>query len=144
MAATTVFLDGGKGAAAVLLAGTWGPDVQLAAAFGAVLGHLFPVWLRFKGGKGVATTLGVLLVLAWPVGVAACATWLVVAAVLRISSLASLISVAAAPVYAWLIMRDLQVVQLAGVLALLVWLRHHANIRRLLKGAEPRIGRKTP
>lgn len=142
LAAATLILDGGKGAAAVLLAGTWGPDVQLAAAFGAVLGHLFPVWLGFKGGKGMATALGVLLALAWPVGVAACATWLVVAAVFRISSLASLISVAAAPAYAWLLMGDLQLVELAGILALLVWSRHHANIRRLLKGAEPRIGRK--
>lgn len=144
LAAATLLLDGGKGTAAVLLAGTWGPDMQLAAGFGAVLGHLFPVWLRFKGGKGVATTLGVLLGLAWPVGAAACVTWLVVAAVLRISSLAALISLAAAPLYAWLLMGDLQLVQLATMLALLVWWRHQANIRRLLRGKEPRIGRKSP
>jgi len=144
LAAATLLLDGGKGTAAVLLAGTWGPDMQLTAAFGAVLGHLFPVWLRCKGGKGVATTLGVLLGLAWPVGVAACATWLVVAAVFRFSSLAALISLAAAPLYAWLFMGDLQLVQLATMLALLVWYRHQANIRRLLRGEEPKIGRKAP
>jgi len=144
LAAATLLLDGGKGAAAVLVAGMWGPDMQLTAAFGAVLGHLFPVWLRFKGGKGVATTLGVLLGLAWPVGVAACATWLVVAAVLRFSSAAALISLAAAPLYAWLLMGDLQLAQLATMLALLVWYRHQANIRRLLRGEEPKIGRKAP
>jgi len=144
LAAATLLLDGGKGAVAVLLAGMWGPDMQLAAAFGAVLGHLFPVWLRFKGGKGVATTLGVLLGLAWPVGAAACATWLVVAAVLRFSSAAALISLAAAPLYAWLLMKDFQLAQLATMLALLVWWRHQANIRRLLRGEEPKIGRKAP
>lgn len=142
LAAATLLLDGGKGAAAVLLAGFWGPDAQLVAAFGAVLGHLFPVWLRFKGGKGVATTLGVLLAIAWPVGLAACATWLLVAAVFRYSSLAALISVAASPLYVWLFTRDLQVVELAAILALLIWARHHANIRRLFAGQEPKIGRK--
>jgi len=144
LAAATLLLDGGKGTAAVLLAGLWGPDMQLAAALGAVLGHLYPVWLRGKGGKGVATTLGVLLGLAWPVGAAACVTWLAVAALFRFSSLAALLSIAAAPLYAWLLMRDFQLVQLAALLAALVWLRHHANIRRLLKGEEPKIGRTAP
>ncbi|MFQ5772907.1 MAG: glycerol-3-phosphate 1-O-acyltransferase PlsY [Kiloniellaceae bacterium] len=143
LAAATLLLDGGKGAAAVLIAGMWGPDPQLMAALGAVGGHLLPVWLKFKGGKGVATTLGVLLAIAWPVGLAACATWLAVAALLRYSSLSALASLAAAPLYAWLFMRDLQLVELSAILAVLVWARHHANIRRLLKGEEPKIGRKS-
>ncbi len=142
LAAATLMLDGGKGAAAVLLAGTWGPDVQLTAALGAMLGHLFPVWLRFKGGKGVATALGVLLAIAWQVGLAACATWLAIAGLLRFSSLAGLLSLAAAPLYAWWFRGDLQLVQFAAIVAALVWLRHRANIVRLLKGEEPRIGRK--
>ncbi len=142
LAAATLLLDGGKGAAAVLIAKVWGPDMALAAALGALLGHLFPVWLKFSGGKGVATTLGILLALAWQVGVAACATWLLVAAVFRFSSLSALVATAAAPLYAWLFLGDLQIVELAAILAFLVWIRHHQNIRRLLKGEEPRIGRK--
>jgi glycerol-3-phosphate acyltransferase PlsY len=140
LAALTLLLDGGKGAAAVLLAAQWGPDTALVAALGSVLGHMFPVWLLFRGGKGVATTLGVLLALAWPVGLASCATWLAVAVVSRFSSLAALLSIGAAPLYAWLFMGDLQLVEMTVILAVLVFLRHHANFRRLLKGKEPRIG----
>jgi glycerol-3-phosphate acyltransferase PlsY len=142
LAAATLLLDAGKGAAAVLLAKLWGPDMALVAALGAVIGHLFPVWLAFKGGKGVATTLGVLLALALPLGAASCLLWLLVAAVFRYSSLAALVAVAAAPLLSWFLLADLQMVQLTGALALLVWLRHHENIRRLLSGQEPRIGRK--
>ncbi|MDH3474047.1 MAG: glycerol-3-phosphate 1-O-acyltransferase PlsY [Rhodospirillales bacterium] len=142
LAALTLLLDGGKGAAAVLIAKIWGPDMGLMAALGAVLGHLFPIWLRFKGGKGVATTLGVLLALAWQVGIGACLTWLVVALVFRISSLSALAALAAAPLYAWWLLGDLQMVEMSAVLAVLIWFRHHENIRRLLKGEEPRIGRK--
>ena len=140
LAAATLLLDGGKGAAAVLIAGLWGPDTALAAGFGALLGHLFPVWLTFKGGKGVATALGVLLAIAWPVGVAACLTWLAVALLFRLSSLSALVSLALSPLFAWLFMKDLQLVQFMAFIAVLVWLKHHANIRRLLKGEEPRIG----
>ncbi len=143
LAAATLLLDGGKGAAAVLIAALWGPDLALMAAFGSVLGHLFPVWLKFRGGKGVATTLGVFLALAWPVGLGACLTWLLAALVFRYSSVSSLAAMAAAPFYAWWLMADLQLVQLTAILAFLIWLRHHENIRRLLKGEEPKIGKKT-
>src|SRR5687768_5454995 len=86
LAAATVLLDGGKGAAAVLLAGTMGPDMAFRAGAGAMIGHCFPVWLRFKGGKGFATALGTLIAIAWPVGLLACLTWLIVAALFRYSS----------------------------------------------------------
>jgi glycerol-3-phosphate acyltransferase PlsY len=142
LAAATLLLDGGKGAAAVLLAKLWGPDMALVAAFGAVVGHLFPVWLGFKGGKGVATTLGALLALSLPLGAASCLLWLLVAGVFRYSSLAALVAVAAAPLLSWFLLADLQMVQLTAALAVLVWLRHHQNIRRLLSGQEPRISRK--
>ncbi len=143
LAAATLILDAGKGAAAVLVAWQWGPDIALMAAYGSVLGHLFPVWLKFHGGKGVATTLGVHLALALPMGAAACATWLAVAAVTRYSSLAALVSVAAAPAFAWWLMHDLQLVQYAIVIAVIVWLRHWENIGRLLRGRESKIGQRS-
>ncbi|MDX1423251.1 MAG: glycerol-3-phosphate 1-O-acyltransferase PlsY [Kiloniellales bacterium] len=143
LAAATLLLDAGKGAAAVLIAAHYGPDTALMAALGAVLGHLFPVWLRFRGGKGVATTLGVLLALAWPVGLAACATWLAVALAARISSAAALAATALAPLWAWLIREDLQLVEMSLILAVLVWARHWQNIARLVRGKEPKIGRQS-
>ena len=142
LAAATLILDAVKGAVAVLIAWRWGPDTALMAGYGAVAGHLFPVWLGFKGGKGVATTLGVLTAVSWQVGLAACATWLVVAAVFRYSSLAALVAVAAAAPYGWYIGGDIQLAEFAAILAVFVWAKHHANIRRLLTGTEPRIGRK--
>ena len=141
LAAATLLLDGAKGALAVLLAGRYGPDMAVLAGGGAAIGHVAPVWLGFKGGKGVATALGVLLALSWPVGVLAMATWLAVAALGRISSLAALVALAAAPIYAWFL-ADPQRAQLAAFLAIVVWLRHHENIRRIAKGKEPRIGAK--
>ena len=141
LAAATLLLDAGKGAAAVLIAAFWGPDTALMAGFGAMLGHIFPVWLGFKGGKGVATALGILLAIAWPIGIAACLVWLLVAALFRISSLASLLSLASAPILAWLVMGDFQLVEFAAIIAALSWLRHRDNISRLFKGQEPRIGR---
>ena len=140
LAAATLLLDGAKGAFAVgifLLLGP--PGAELWAGLGAVFGHLFPVWLGFKGGKGAATGLGVLLVLAWPVGVIACLTWLAVAAVGRISSLATLAAFAVAPVAAYALV-PAPVALVALAIAVLVIARHHENIRRLLSGGEPRIG----
>jgi acyl phosphate:glycerol-3-phosphate acyltransferase len=142
LAAATLLLDGLKGGVAVLLA-TWlgGHDAVLWAGIGAVLGHAFPVWLGFKGGKGVATSYGVVIAAAWPVGLAAGAVWLAMAAATRISSLAALVSFALAPVLA-AALADLTIVKLALVIAVLVFARHHANIRRILAGTEPRIGQK--
>ena len=150
LALITLLGDGGKGALAVLLAwlatrdGTVEQQAVLTslAAGAAFLGHLFPVWLRFKGGKGVATFLGTMLAAAWPVGVAAAATWLVVASLFRISSLAALVAVALAPAVALLLGRPHAIALLALFMALLVYIRHAENIRRLLKGEEPRIGGK--
>jgi glycerol-3-phosphate acyltransferase PlsY len=143
LAAATLLLDAGKGAAAVLLAGALaGRDAALWAGLGAIFGHLFPIWLRFSGGKGVATAYGVLIAAAWPVGLAAGAIWLIAAALLRRSSLAGLISFAAAPFLAWAL-ADPGAVKLALAIAVLVYARHHANIRRLLAGTEPRIGQRS-
>jgi glycerol-3-phosphate acyltransferase PlsY len=142
LAAATLVLDALKGVAAVLLAAELGHLAAVAAAAGAVLGHMFPVWLSFKGGKGVATTLGVMWGLAWPVGAIACASWLLVAFVLRYSSLAALIAVAAAAVAAWLV-ADAQSAMLLTLLVPLVWVRHHENIARLLNGTEPKIGQRS-
>jgi glycerol-3-phosphate acyltransferase PlsY len=142
LAAATLLLDGGKGAAAVLLA-AWlgGQSAGLWAGLGAVLGHLFPVWLRFRGGKGVATGLGVLLAAYWPVGAIACAAWLVVAKLARISSAGALAAFAVAPVAAWAFGHG-PLALLALVIGALVFIRHAVNIRRLLAGTEPRIGSK--
>lgn len=140
-AALTLLLDGGKGAAAVIIAWRFGLDMAVYAAGAVVLGHLFPVWLMFRGGKGVATTLGALVALWWPVGLIACALWLTTAAVFRFSSLAALIAICTAPVFAWLLAPG-PVFWISVVLALIVAARHHTNIRRLLTGAEPRIGKR--
>jgi glycerol-3-phosphate acyltransferase PlsY len=141
-AAATLILDAAKGAVAVLLARAWvGPDAAQVAALFAFLGHLYPVWLQFRGGKGVATFLGTLLALAWPVGLAACATWAVTAAVSRISSLSALVAAGLAPVWLLIFGRG-QMLALVIILAALVFLRHGANIARLRAGTEPRIGAK--
>ncbi|WP_207476176.1 glycerol-3-phosphate 1-O-acyltransferase PlsY [Arenibaculum pallidiluteum] len=141
LAAATLVLDSGKGAFAALLAGLYGPEMAIVAGAGAMLGHTFPVWLGFKGGKGVATALGVLLAVSWPTGLAACALWLLTALVVRISSLSALVAIGLSPLVGWYFGGP-AIAQLALFIAVLVFLRHHSNIRRLLRGEEPRIGAK--
>jgi acyl phosphate:glycerol-3-phosphate acyltransferase len=146
LAVLTLLLDGGKGAAAVLLGRyLFDMDIAMLAGLGAFLGHLYPVWLKFKGGKGVATTLGILFAVNFLLGAAAALTWLLVAFIFRFSSLAALISLAAAPAYAFWLIGD-QAAIFVAILAVISWLRHHENIRRLLKGEESRIklGSKKP
>ena len=141
LAAGTLVLDAAKGAVAVSLAAfVFGPGLAPLAAIAAVVGHCFPVWLGFRGGKGVATGLGVLLALWWPIGVAACLAWAAGAAITRISSVAALLAMLAGAVVGCLVLRT--PFWLAPVLvALLVAVRHHANVARLLAGSEPRIAR---
>ena len=142
-AALTLLLDGGKGAVAVLLARFLaGEDAAQIAALAAFVGHCFPVWLKFKGGKGVATFLGIILALAWPVGLCALATWAVVAAVMRYSSLAALMAAGLSPFWAVLTGRA-DVFLLALILGILIYIRHAANIGRLRAGTEPKIGKKS-
>ncbi len=142
-AGLTLLFDALKGAAAVLIARyLFGDDAALFAALGAFLGHLFPVWLNFKGGKGIAVSLGVLLMLYWPAGLLAFATWGVVLAVFRISSLSALVAAVATPIYMWLLGKP-HVAALSVLLAVLAFLAHSNNIRRLLRGEEPRIGAKS-
>lgn len=141
LALATLLLDGGKGAVAVLLARLVSEDLTVIAGGAAILGHLFPVWLKFKGGKGVATTLGTLIAANWMVGLGACIVWFVMAVLFRYSSLSALIAVASAPFIALWAGTHPQA-WLAAFAAVLVWIRHHENIRRLLKGEEPKIGKK--
>lgn len=139
----TLVLDAGKGAIAVLVArAAVGDDAAQIAGLTAFLGHCFPIYLGFRGGKGVATFLGTLLALAWPVGLAACATWVVVAAITRYSSLSALIAAVAAPIWCILLGRP-EYSLLALCLAALVVYRHKANIMRLRAGTEPKISKKT-
>ena len=163
LALLTLLLDGGKGAAAVLLTIAWlstlvrdarpgyseliadGMGLVEIAGGAAFLGHLFPIWLKFKGGKGVATWLGVMLAVAWPVGLAAAGTWLLVAALIRYSSLAAIVAAALTSTYAALLGQPRAVIVLAVFTGVLILIKHRANIARLRSGQEPRIGKaKTP
>ncbi|MFM7334452.1 MAG: glycerol-3-phosphate 1-O-acyltransferase PlsY [Tabrizicola sp.] len=141
-ALATLFLDGGKGAVAVLLA-RWlvGEDAAQVAGLAAFLGHLFPVWLRFKGGKGVATFIGVLMALNWLVGLAVCVTWLVGAVVTRTSSIAALVAAAGSGMFV-LGLTDGSLLLLTLVLTVLVYVRHWGNLKRIKAGTEPKIGAK--
>jgi glycerol-3-phosphate acyltransferase PlsY len=140
LAAATLVCDALKGTLAVLATRYFGgPELALVAGFGAFIGHLFPVWLKFRGGKGVATFIGVLLAFAWPVVLGYGAVWLVVAYLTRYSSLAGLLACAATPLLLWSL-RYGEPAVLFAVLAAAVWITHRANIARLLAGTEPKIG----
>lgn len=153
LAFATLILDGGKGAVVVVLANYFlTQDYAVVAGGCAFLGHLFPIWLRFKGGKGVATFIGVMLAISWPAGIAVALTWLAIALIFRMSSLSALVCAALSPLYVYWLMHnpfgeniyygDLQRIELAAFMAVLIFIRHHENIRRLLKGEEPQIGKK--
>jgi glycerol-3-phosphate acyltransferase PlsY len=153
LALATLLLDGGKGAAAVLLVRLCFPDMiddekarlEAIAGGAAFLGHLYPVWLKFKGGKGVATFFGTLLAAAWPIGLLAAATWISMAFLFRISSLAALTAAALSPFFALATDSPHAILLLCVFMAVLIFIRHRENIGRLLKGQEPKIGgKKTP
>lgn len=150
LALATLLLDGGKGALAVGLTflaikmnlGTISPYALYAAGLFSIVGHCFPVWLKFKGGKGVATTLGMFLALAPLSGIAAIVTWLLMAALFRFSSLAALAAMLSTPVSAYVIYKDPILAGVSLFVASLVWYRHKTNIERLIKGEEPKIAKK--
>ena len=142
LGALTLVCDALKGAIPVVVGNLLIPEWVAWFGLAAFLGHLFPLWLRFKGGKGVATALGVMLAAAPAAGGLACLTWLVTAKLFRISSLAALAGISALPVYTWLTQDNPALVWLSLVLAVAVVLKHHMNIRRLLAGTEPQIGQK--
>jgi glycerol-3-phosphate acyltransferase PlsY len=138
LAALTVLLDLAKGAAAVVIAERWGHEAALVAAGCVILGHMFPVWLGFRGGKGAATALGVLIPLAWPVALVTAVLWLATALLFHYSSLAALVAAVAGAALAGILADKPTALLIAGI-ALLIIARHHANIRRLLAGTESRI-----
>jgi glycerol-3-phosphate acyltransferase PlsY len=140
IAALTLLLDGLKGAAPVLVLNYFGePQAGMIAGLAAMTGHIFPVWLKFKGGKGVATSLGVLFGLYWPLGLIFIGIWLFLAFTFRISSLAGLVTSALSPLWAYLLGCDKELVLTAIVIAIAIWIMHRTNIGRLLKGEEPKI-----
>ncbi len=141
LAALTLIGDIGKGVVAVLIArAIWGETAGAIAGGAAFLGHLYPVWLKFQGGKGVATFFGIMLAVAWPVGVLAALTWIATAVVMRISSLSALVAAGLAPLYALATDQPPAVVALAVFTGVLIYVRHAPNIQRLSRGQEPKIG----
>ena len=144
LAAATLVGDALKGTIAVLVTYRWyGHDLAILAALGAFLGHLFPVWLEFRGGKGVATYIGLLIALSWPAAIAFCVIWLAVAGATRYSSLAALVASLATPVLLWML-EARQEAQLFVLLTVLLWIMHRANIARLMTGREGKIGGSPP
>lgn len=144
LAFLTLLGDAGKGAAAVLIVRLLGlgDDAVVLAALMSIIGHIFPIWLGFKGGKGVATTLGTLLALAPCIGLIACAVWLCMALAFRYSSLSALIAVLSTPISAYIMYQDTNYPIACWAIAALIWYKHSANIDRLLGGEEPKIGKK--
>lgn len=145
LAALTLALDSGKGAIAVLLVKlifSGNLDAAIITGFCAILGHVFPVWLKFKGGKGVATTLGMLLALTPSIGIIACATWLGMAYLFKYSSLSALIAVLTAPLTAYILHGNINLALACLGITIIVWVKHRSNIQRLLAGEEPKIGDK--
>jgi glycerol-3-phosphate acyltransferase PlsY len=140
LAAATLILDAGKGAAAVVIARYfWGEDAAMLAGIASFLGHVFPVWLGFKGGKGVAVFIGILLGLSWPVGLIFCATWLVIAFAQKYSSLAALTAAATSPIFAYVV-SGIPLAATAALLSVILLYKHIGNIQRLWDGTEPKIG----
>lgn len=141
LAAATVLLDAGKGALAVAIAARWLPGLEGVAAIGAILGHCFPIWLKFNGGKGFATAAGVCLALAWQVMLVCAAVWMAAISISRTSSVSSMLTVVTAPFAAWLL-GFAAMVPIMAIIAAIVIVQHRANIQRLIAGTEPKIGRK--
>ena len=139
LAALTLLLDGGKGAIAVLIGARYGPDMMIVAALGALIGHLFPVWLKLRGGKGVATAAGIMLALAWPAASISISIWLFIAVVFRYSSLAALVATLTIPPLCYWLSTP-QIAEFSILVTMLIWSRHITNIRRLINGTESRIG----
>jgi len=142
LAAGTLLLDMAKGAAAVCLARMISPDLALLGGIGAFFGHLFPVWIGFRGGKGVATMLGISLALSWPLGLIFALVWLGALALTRISSVSGMAAALSAPIAAFAFDQVSEGVMLLGLALVLIW-KHHENIARLFAGTEPRVGQKT-
>ena len=141
LAALTLVFDTAKGTAAALIGAQWGANAMLAASAAVVIGHMFPVWLGFRGGKGLATAFGVVIVIAWPVAVLGGTVWLAVAILSRYSSLAALVAMAAAAIYAGFALPAARAALIAAIVVVIV-MRHHENIRRLIAGTESRVSLK--
>ena len=143
LAAGTLVLDAAKAALPILVARYyWGENAAMVAAMFAFLGHCFPVWLNFKGGKGVAVMIGSLLALTWPVGLIFCAVWLLIALTQKQSSLAALTASATAPIFVYVVTGNVLMAGTVAAMAILLFIQHHENIARLMAGTEPRIGSK--
>ena len=142
LAVATLLLDALKGTAAALICARWGVEAGIAGGLGAFLGHLFPVWLGFKGGKGVATFIGALLGMHWPAAVVFCLVWLAIAGLTRYSSLAALVATLSVPAYA-VTAKQSSLYPVLTIMTVLIFIKHHGNIRRLLRGEEGRIGAKS-